>query len=138
MLAFVRRNAVKEFMFKIIETNEMFLGEHKVIGPKQQFLGIMLCSLMYLKWPWLLRFFGKMLKKQFKFLLFLSIFHCATSSGTTIMLIATSFGSCIFVAYINHSLYHSQKPRKSSKCACTYNTRARLICTLRIDLMGTL
>ena len=28
---------------------------------KQQFLGIILCFFMYLKWPWLLRFFAKML-----------------------------------------------------------------------------
>ena len=36
--------------------NKFFLGEHKVITPKLQFLGIILCFFMYLKWPWLLRF----------------------------------------------------------------------------------
>ena len=41
--------------------NKLFLGEHKVITPKQQFLGIVLCFFMYFKWPWLLRFFAKML-----------------------------------------------------------------------------
>ena len=38
-----------------------FLGEHKVITLKQQFLGIVLWFFMHLKWPWLLRFFAKML-----------------------------------------------------------------------------
>ena len=37
------------------------LGEHKVITPEQQFLGIILWFFMYLKWPWLLRVFAKML-----------------------------------------------------------------------------
>jgi hypothetical protein len=41
--------------------NKIFLGEYKVITPEQQFLGIILCFSMYLKWPWLLRFFAKML-----------------------------------------------------------------------------
>jgi hypothetical protein len=41
--------------------NKTFLGEYKVITPKQQFLGIILCFFMYLKRPWLLRFFTKML-----------------------------------------------------------------------------
>ena len=37
------------------------LGEHKVITPKQQFLGLILCFFMYLKWPWLLHFFAVLL-----------------------------------------------------------------------------
>jgi hypothetical protein len=37
------------------------LGEHKVITPKQQCLGVILCFFMYLKWLWLLCFFAKML-----------------------------------------------------------------------------
>ena len=37
------------------------LGEHKVITPVQQFLCVILCFSMYLKWLWLLRFFAKML-----------------------------------------------------------------------------
>ena len=41
--------------------NKTCLGEYKVITPEQQFLGIFLCIFMYLKWPWLLRFFAKML-----------------------------------------------------------------------------
>ena len=41
--------------------NKNVLGEHKVITPEQQFLGIILWFFMYLKWPWLLRFFEKML-----------------------------------------------------------------------------
>ena len=40
----------------LFNRNKLFLGEHKVITPKQQFLGIILCFFMYLKWPWLLRF----------------------------------------------------------------------------------
>ena len=40
---------------------QIFLGEHKVITPEQQFLGIILCFFMYLKWLWLLHFFAKML-----------------------------------------------------------------------------
>jgi hypothetical protein len=40
---------------------KFFLGEHKVITSEQQFLGLILCFFMYLKWPWLLRFFAKML-----------------------------------------------------------------------------
>ena len=43
-----------------------FLSEHKVITLKQQFLGINLCFFMHLKWPFLLRFFAKMLQKGFK------------------------------------------------------------------------
>jgi hypothetical protein len=43
------------------------LGEHKVITQEQQFLGIILCFFMYLKWQWLLHFFAKMLYQQFKF-----------------------------------------------------------------------
>ena len=41
--------------------NKKNLGEHKVITPEQQFLGIILWFFMYLKWPWLLRVFAKML-----------------------------------------------------------------------------
>ena len=41
--------------------NKTFLGEYKVITPEQQFLGIILCFSMYFKWPWLLRFFVKIL-----------------------------------------------------------------------------
>ena len=37
--------------------NKNVLGEHKVITPEQQFLGIILWFFMYLKWPWLLGFF---------------------------------------------------------------------------------
>ena len=40
---------------------KFFLGEHKVITSEQQFLGLILCFFMYLEWPWLLRFFAKML-----------------------------------------------------------------------------
>ena len=32
---------------------------------------------MHSKWPWLLFFFAEMLQKQFEFLYFLSMFHCA-------------------------------------------------------------
>ena len=32
----------KQFKFKIIEINDKILGEHKMITPKQQFLGIIL------------------------------------------------------------------------------------------------
>ena len=45
----------------LFNRNKSFLGEHKVITPKQQFLGIISCFFMYLKWPWLLSFFAKML-----------------------------------------------------------------------------
>ena len=34
-------------------------GEHKVMTLKQQFLGIILCTFIYLKWLWLLCFFAK-------------------------------------------------------------------------------
>ena len=34
-----------------------FLGEHKVITPEQQFLGLILSFFMHLRWPWLSRFF---------------------------------------------------------------------------------
>ena len=55
-------------------------GHFKCIkNHKQQLLGIILWFFMHLKWPWLLRFFEKMLLKQFKFILFPSIFHCARS-----------------------------------------------------------
>ena len=38
-----------------------YLGEHKVITAEQQFLGLILCFFMYLKWPWLLRLFAVLL-----------------------------------------------------------------------------
>ena len=38
-----------------------FLGEHKVITAEQQFLGLILCFFMYLKWPWLLHLFAVLL-----------------------------------------------------------------------------
>ena len=34
-----------------------FLGEHKVITPEQQFLGVILRFFMHLRWPWLCVFF---------------------------------------------------------------------------------
>ena len=40
---------------------KMFLSEHKVITPKQEFLAIILCFFMYLKWPWLLCLFAVLL-----------------------------------------------------------------------------
>ena len=40
---------------------KLFLGEHKVITAEQQFLGLILCFFMYLKWPWLLRLFAVLL-----------------------------------------------------------------------------
>ena len=43
-----------------------FFGEHKVITLKQQFLGIILGFFKCLKWPWLLRFFAKILQRGFK------------------------------------------------------------------------
>jgi hypothetical protein len=43
------------------ENDKKNLGEHKVITPKQQFLGIILCFFMHLKWLWLLPFIAKML-----------------------------------------------------------------------------
>ena len=45
----------------LFNRNKLFWGEHKVITPKQQFLGIILCFFMYLKWLWPLHFFAKML-----------------------------------------------------------------------------
>ena len=52
-------NTLEELL--LFNRNKFFWGEHKVITPKQQPLGIILCIFMYLKWPWLLRFFAKML-----------------------------------------------------------------------------
>ena len=40
---------------------KLCLSEHKVRTLKQQFLAMILWFFMYLKWPWLLRFFAKML-----------------------------------------------------------------------------
>ena len=37
--------------------NKYVGGEHKVRALKKQFLGIILCVFMYLKWPWLLHLF---------------------------------------------------------------------------------
>ena len=36
---------------------QIFLGEHKVITPEQQFLFVILSFFMHLRWPWLSRFF---------------------------------------------------------------------------------
>ena len=44
-----------------------FWGEYKVITTEQQFLGLILCFFMHLRWPWLSRFFREMLQKLFKF-----------------------------------------------------------------------
>ena len=49
---------------RIITPN--FLGEHKVITAEQQFLGLILCFFMYLKWPWLLRLFAVLLYRVSK------------------------------------------------------------------------
>ena len=38
-----------------------YLSEHKVITAEQQFLGLILCFFMYLKWPWLLCLFAVLL-----------------------------------------------------------------------------
>ena len=41
--------------------NKYVDGEHIIIALKQQLLGIILWFFMHLKWPWLLRFFAKIL-----------------------------------------------------------------------------
>ena len=40
---------------------KVFQVDNNIIALKQQLLGIILCFFMYLKWPWLLHFFAKML-----------------------------------------------------------------------------
>jgi hypothetical protein len=50
---------VKLFYFSI--EIKVFQENNNMIALKQQLLGIILCFFMHLKWPWLLRFFAKML-----------------------------------------------------------------------------
>ena len=50
--------------------SQKVLGEHKVITPEKQFLGIILCFFMYSKWLWLLSFSAKMLLSNLNFLYF--------------------------------------------------------------------
>ena len=67
LLRFFAKMLQKQFRFKIIEICKTNLGDKNIIALKQQLVGIILCFFMHLKWPWLLRFFAKMLQKQFRF-----------------------------------------------------------------------
>ena len=58
------------------------LGEHKVITPEQQFLCIISCFFYVFKMAVAIAFLRKRLLKQFKFLLFPSIFHCVRLTWT--------------------------------------------------------
>jgi hypothetical protein len=56
-----------------------FLGEYKVITQKQQFLGVILCFFMYLKWPWLFLHENAVEAIQISFISVHLPLHCGNS-----------------------------------------------------------
>ena len=64
---YVNQNTTMEPVTNSQRKNNSKQIEHSIIALKQQLLGVILCFFLNLRWPWLLRFFGKMLQTPFKF-----------------------------------------------------------------------